>query len=77
MRRCRAAAKSLHKDDYPEVIKEYVDMIKKHMAASGTSAERSTLELRVSNTFRNDGMARMMFDAALCEIIDQEKKAKG
>ena len=74
MKKCRDTAKRFFKDEFPEKLKPYTDLIEAVMKANKIDIIPALLMISKTETYLSDGMAQMMFMAATVELIETTDK---
>ena len=70
---CRDTAKSfakMQKEDYKEMLAPYTHIIKQVMQANKLEEIPALLRISKTNTYKDSGMAQLMFMAATVELIE-------
>ncbi|OYX86780.1 MAG: hypothetical protein B7Y83_00130 [Flavobacteriales bacterium 32-34-25] len=74
LHKCRDTVKRFWKEEFPEKIKPYSDIVKAVMNAKHIEAIPALLEISKTETYQEEGMAQLMFMAATVELIESENK---
>lgn len=72
LHKCRDTVKRFWKEEFPEKIKPYTDIVKAVMKAKNIEAIPALLEISKTDTYQEEGMAQLMFMAATVEIIESK-----
>lgn len=73
---CRDTAKRFFKDEYPETLMPYTDILKKVMKANDLDEIKSLLKISETNMYQDSAMAQLLFMAATVELIESNGKLK-
>lgn len=74
MKKCRYTAKQFFKEEFPEKVKPYTEIIEGVMKGKGIDEIPALLEISKTETYQADGMTQMMFMAATVELIESTDK---
>lgn len=74
LEKCRDTAKRFFKEEFPEKIKPYDEIIRGVMEAKKIDIIPALLEISETETYQSDGMVQMMFMAATVELIESKDK---
>lgn len=74
MKKCRDTAKRFFKDEFPEKLKPYTEIIEGVMKANKIDIIPALLMISKTETYLSDGMAQMMFMAGTVELIESTDK---
>ena len=67
---CRDTAKSFFRDEYKSKLEPYIHIVKEVMKANNLEEIPALLKISKTNMFQDNGMAQMMFMAAVVELIE-------
>ena len=70
MYKCRDTAKRFFGNDYPERLKPYSHILKEVMKANNLEAIPALLKISEAEHYKENGMAQMMYMAALTEFLE-------
>lgn len=73
MQKCRDTAKRFFKDEFPQKLKPYTEIIEAVMKSKNVDEIPALLEISKTETYESNGMAQMMFLAATVELIESSK----
>jgi hypothetical protein len=73
MQKCRDTAKRFFKDEFPEKLKPYIELLEAVMKSKSIDEIPALLEISKTETYQSDGMVQMMFMAATVELIEFKK----
>lgn len=73
MQKCRDTAKRFFKDEFPQKLKPYTEIIEAVMKSKNVDEIPALLEISKTETYQADGMTQMMFMAATVELIESSK----
>lgn len=68
--KCRDTAQRFFKEQYPEKIKPYKDLIQAVMKSHNIEEIPALLIISNTETYQENAMGQMMFMAAITELID-------
>lgn len=75
--RCQESAMKLFREEYPEKVKWYVDTLRDVMEKEELSELKAVLFVSKLDSVKDNGVAIMMFIAAVAEIIEGRPKRTG
>lgn len=67
---CRDTAKRFFRDEFPEKIKPYQNVIKGVMKKHELDVLPAILFISKTETYQSDGMIQLLFMAAACELLE-------
>ena len=67
---CRDTAKSFFKEEYKTKLQPFTHIVKEVMKANNLEEIPALLRISKTSTYQEDGMAQMMFMAAVVELIE-------
>lgn len=67
---CRDTAKRFFREEYAEKLKPYIAIIKAVMKANELDELQAILKISQTESYQENGMAQMMFMAAVVEIME-------
>jgi hypothetical protein len=70
---CRDTAKAFFKDAYKEKLQPYTHIIKEVMKANNLEEIPALLKISQTEHYQENGMAQMMYMAAVVEMIEPSK----
>ncbi len=74
MKKCRDTAKRFFKDEFPEKLQPYTEILEGVMKGKCIDEIPALLEISKTETYQADGMTQMMFMAATVELIESSDK---
>lgn len=74
LEKCRDTAKRFFKDEFPDKVKPYMDLIEAVMKAKTIDVIPALLIISETETYLSEGMTQMMFMAATVELIESSDK---
>ena len=69
---CRDTAKRFFKDQYPDKIQPYTDLVKAVMKANQIEEIPALLLISKTETYQDNPMGQMMFMAAVTDLMEPE-----
>ncbi len=72
--RCRDVAKKFWKDQFPEKIKKYIEVIELVMKVHKKNELEALLIISKEEYYESDGMVQMLFMAAIVEMLEPSKE---
>lgn len=73
MKKCRDTAKRFFKEEFPEKLKPYIELLEAVMKSKSMNEIPALLEISKTETYQDDGMVQMMFLAATVELIESSE----
>ena len=73
--KCRDTAKSFFKDQYKEKLVPYTHIIKEVMKSNNLEEIPALLAISGTDHYKENGMAQMMYMAALVELLEPTAEA--
>jgi hypothetical protein len=70
LKRCQESARRLYGDEYSEKIKPYIEAVNSFCAACNTEPLKALPELLELPSVKGNGLAEMLFVAAVVDIIE-------
>ena len=70
LNKCRDTAKRFFKDEFPEKLKPYTELIEAVMKANKIEVIPALLEISKTETYLENGFGQMMFMAATVELLE-------
>lgn len=71
---CRDTAKRFFRNEYPEKIKPYTELIQVVMKANEIDVIPALLEISKEDFYHENGMGQMMFMAATVELLETKNE---
>lgn len=73
---CRDTAKAFFREEYQEKLKPYLHILEQVMAANKLDVIPALLKISEAQHYQENGMAQMMYMAAVVELIEPSELKK-